>query len=142
MRALYLDKIAGRRRVEISSRVGERQPLRSTGLGKALVLDGPEAEWRRIYESGTMPTPLPLGIWLAHMRDYAARGIALDREENEDRIRCAAAPIRDEAGRIVGAISVSGAAQYMDDARLAAIALEVRDAADAVGRALGWSGRP
>ncbi|MEI9927502.1 MAG: helix-turn-helix domain-containing protein [Sphingomonas sp.] len=33
-RALYLDKIPGRRRVEISSRVGDRQPLTSTGLGK------------------------------------------------------------------------------------------------------------
>ena len=38
-RALYLDKIPGRRRVEISSRVGERHPLTSTGLGKALLLD-------------------------------------------------------------------------------------------------------
>jgi DNA-binding IclR family transcriptional regulator len=30
-RALYLDKIPGSRRVEISSQIGERQPLRSTG---------------------------------------------------------------------------------------------------------------
>ena len=39
-RALYLAKIPGRRRVEISSRVGERHPLTSTGLGKALLVDG------------------------------------------------------------------------------------------------------
>jgi DNA-binding IclR family transcriptional regulator len=32
-RALYLDKIAGRRRIEISSRIGDRQPVTSTGLG-------------------------------------------------------------------------------------------------------------
>ncbi len=43
-RALYLDKIPGRRRVEISSRVGDRQPLTSTGLGKALLLDVSPAE--------------------------------------------------------------------------------------------------
>ena len=46
-RALYLAKIPGRRRVEISSRVGERHPLTSTGLGKALLLDddpGPLAQ--------------------------------------------------------------------------------------------------
>lgn len=36
--ALYLDKIPGRRRIEISSRVGERHPVWSTGLGKALIL--------------------------------------------------------------------------------------------------------
>src|SRR3569833_1410158 len=43
-RALYLDKIPGRRRVEISSRVGDLQPLRSTGLGKALLLDEDETQ--------------------------------------------------------------------------------------------------
>lgn len=39
--ALYLDKMPGRRRITISSRVGDRQPLSSTGLGKALMLDHP-----------------------------------------------------------------------------------------------------
>src|ERR1700712_3929890 len=37
--ALYLDKMPGRRRINISSRVGDRQPLSSTGLGKALMID-------------------------------------------------------------------------------------------------------
>ena len=50
-RALYLDKIPGRRRVEISSRVGELQPLRSTGLGKALLLDEDDAKLREFYRS-------------------------------------------------------------------------------------------
>src|SRR6478735_2069163 len=50
-RALYLDKIPGRRRVEIKSRVGELQPLRSTGLGKALLLDEDDAKLREFYRS-------------------------------------------------------------------------------------------
>src|SRR6478736_6320967 len=49
-RALYLAKIPGRRRVEISSRVGERQPLTSTGLGKALLLDEKRDSWRRLFD--------------------------------------------------------------------------------------------
>ncbi len=49
-RALYLDKIQGSRRVEISSRIGDRQPLRSTGLGKALILDASESQWREFYD--------------------------------------------------------------------------------------------
>jgi DNA-binding IclR family transcriptional regulator len=75
------------------------------------------------------------------MRDYSKRGIAFDLEENEDRIRCVAAPIRGAAGQVVGAISVSGAAQYMDDERMQSLVSDVRDTANAIGRDLGWNGK-
>jgi DNA-binding IclR family transcriptional regulator len=140
-RAFYLDKIAGGRRVEISSRIGERQPLRSTGLGKALILDESEARWRDLYEyedrEGT-EYEVPLTVWLQRMREYARAGYALDLEENEDRIRCVAAPVRDATNNIVGAVSVSSAAQYMDDARMQSLAQEVRNAARMISRDLGW----
>ena len=140
-RAFYLDKIAGGRRVEISSRIGERQPLRSTGLGKALILDDTEKRWRELYEhedrEGT-DYEVPLTAWLQRMREYARAGYALDLEENEDRIRCVAAPVRDATNGIVGAISVSSAAQYMDDARMQGLAGDVCNAARMISRDLGW----
>jgi DNA-binding IclR family transcriptional regulator len=142
-RALYLDKIAGRRRVGISSRIGERHPLRSTGLGKALLLDEPAERLRQFYhaEHGSRQKyKYPLAGWLRCMRDYAALGHALDLEENEDRIRCVAAPIRDAAGRIKAAISVSSAAQYMDDARMRELAGLVRQTAWRISAELGWNG--
>ena len=144
-KALYLDKIPGRRRVEISSRVGERQPLRSTGIGKALILDYPESRWREIYEFEDREGyryNIDYSLWLKRMRDYAANGYAFDIEENEDRIRCVAAPIRDAGGAISGAISVSSAAQYMDEARMHRLTFEVKDAATAVSRDLGWREPP
>ncbi len=143
-RALYLDKLTGRRRINISSRVGDRQPIRSTGLGKALVLDETEARWRDLYRLEGPPHPGAPDEeqWIARMHDYAKRGVAFDLEENEDRIRCVAAPIRGPAGRIVAAISVSGAAQYMDDERMNALVDDVRQAANAIGRDLGWNGAP
>ena len=141
-RALYLDKIPGSRRVEISSRIGERQPLRSTGLGKALILDDDEQQWREYYDHEARlgnGYDVPLDLWLRRMREYAAQGYAFDLEENEDRIRCVAAPIRDVAGAIVGAISVSSAAQYMDDMRMRGLTFEVRKASDAISAALGFN---
>jgi DNA-binding IclR family transcriptional regulator len=61
-RALYLDKIPGRRRVEISSRVGDRHPLTSTGLGKALLLDEHVERWRELFQydqsTGSPPSTL------------------------------------------------------------------------------------
>ena len=141
-RALYLDKIPGRRRVEVSSRIGERQPLRSTGLGKALMLDADEKQLRAYYDHEARlgnGYDVPLDVWLKRMHEYASQGCAFDLEENEDRIRCVAAPIRGVDGSIVGAISVSSAAQYMNDLRMRGLTFEVKKAAEAVSAALGFN---
>jgi len=144
-RALYLDKIPGRRRIEISSRVGERHPVSSTGLGKALILDLAEPQWLAFYAQGDRTAhesdAVARDAWLGRMRDYAKRGIAFDLEENEARIRCVAGPIRDATGTIVAAFSVSSAAQYMSDQRMDQLAGTVRDCAAAISRAMGWEGR-
>ncbi len=139
--ALYLDKIPGRRRVDISSRIGDRHPLSSTGLGKALLLDDPEERWVEVFEAEHPPgTRRPdFDTWMGRMRGYVAGGHAYDLEENEDLIRCVAAPVRDASGRIVGAISVSSAAQYMDDGRMTALGGDVRGTAERISRDLGWS---
>jgi DNA-binding IclR family transcriptional regulator len=139
-RALYLDKIPGRRRVEISSRVGDRQPLTSTGLGKALLLDVPPPEWRRLFdvEQARGVTAADYERWDRRMHGYVESGIAFDLEENEDQIRCVAAPIRDASHQIVAAISVSSAAQYMNDDRMASLSDDVRATARAISEDLGW----
>ena len=144
-RALYLDKLPGRRRVEISSRVGELQPLRSTGLGKALLLDEDDTQLRDFYRcenGGDQRYKVSESAWMRRMREYAKRGCAFDLEENEDRIRCVAAPVRDATGKIKAAISVSSAAQYMDDKRMQALTEDVRAAAEQISRELGWEGEP
>ena len=141
--ALYLDKIPGRRRIEISSRVGERHPVWSTGLGKALILDMDEARWRGFHgvgEARGAHRERDLEGWLARMRAYARRGAAFDLEENEPQIRCVAAPIREASGATVAAFSISSTAQYMDEARMERLADDVQDVARAISRALGWPG--
>ena len=77
--SLYLDKIPGRRRVDINSRVGELQPLRSTGLGKALVLDEDDVKLRELYrcENGIgQAYGVAEGTWMSRMRHYAENGYA------------------------------------------------------------------
>lgn len=138
--ALYLDKMPGRRRITISSRIGDRQPLSSTGLGKALMLDHSPAYWLARLESDRAEGSASVDdvLWHRRMVDYVAAGRAFDLEENEDQIRCVAAPVRDAAGRIVGAISVSSAAQYMSDDRMEHLSNDVIATAQAISRDLGW----
>lgn len=140
-RALYLDKIPGRRRIEISSRVGDRHPLTSTGLGKALLLDDGAEHWRKLFDedraSGSPPADYQ--VWHERMRGYVQDGRSFDLEENEDRIRCVAAPVRDFSGKIVAALSVSSAAQYMSDARMADLTHDVMATAAAISSDMGYS---
>jgi DNA-binding IclR family transcriptional regulator len=138
--ALYLDKVPGRRRINISSRVGDRQPLTSTGLGKALMVDHSPAYWKERFaaDQAAGSPPADPAVWHERMLGYASCGRAFDLEENEDQIRCVAAPIRDAAGRIVGAISVSSAAQYMSDDRMTALSDEVRGVAGSISGELGY----
>ena len=140
-RVLYLDKVPGSRRIEISSRIGERQPLRSTGLGKALLLDASDRELSDVYRSESARCPkygTSEHVWLERMRHYRDTGFALDLEENEDRIRCVAAPIRDAANSIIGAVSISSAAQYMNDARMFELTRAVMNTVISISLEFGW----
>ena len=141
--ALYLDKVNGQRRITISSRVGERQPLTTTGLGKALLLDHNSSFWRERWNDETPDARNgdAFDQWMARMNDYVREGRAFDLEENEDRIRCVAAPVRGIQGKIVAAISVSSAAQYMDDGRMSELTADVKGVAEQISRELGYAPR-
>ncbi|GGZ44288.1 IclR family transcriptional regulator [Asticcacaulis endophyticus] len=140
----YIDKIPGTRRIEVRCIVGERQLLRHTGLGKALLMDESEDVLREVYMREAAETPryrYDLKGWLEVMKDYRQRGYTMDLDENEDHVRCVAAPIRDMNNHIIAAISVSSAAQYMDDARIDTLSRYVRDTATAISHEFGFKGQ-
>ncbi len=136
---LYLDKIASRRPVEISSRIGGSKPLISTGVGKALLLDGTEQSWGALYDADAslFSQPVSREDWLARMREYAAGGYAYDLGEDEQSIRCVAAPIRDASQRIVAAVSVSSTVDYMPPERMRSLVPVVMEAARQISIELG-----
>ncbi|MGT2432163.1 IclR family transcriptional regulator [Cupriavidus basilensis] len=139
---VYLDKLAGQRAVEISSHIGGRKPVCTTGVGKALLIDSGEPEWRRVYrrEAARARQMPPEEVWIDAMRSYAQGDYAFDLGEDEPSIRCVAAPIRDATNRIVAAVSVSSAVQYMDSMRVQALIPVIRHAAEDISQQLG--GRP
>lgn len=88
---LYLEKINSQRGLEMRSRPGHRMPLAITGIGKALILNRTEEEWRTLFK--TCGDETKLGAFIQNMRRYATSGFAFDLEENEPTIRCVAAPV-------------------------------------------------
>jgi IclR family acetate operon transcriptional repressor len=75
--------------------------------------------------------------FLRHLDEIRARGYALDMEEHELGIRCAAAPIFDHRGEVIGGVSVTAPSFRLTPERLEKIAPFVVQAARRITRKLG-----
>lgn len=137
---VYLDKLSGARPVEISSRVGGRKPLISTGVGKALLLDEPTSVLEQIYERdhAHLPDGSSLDGWLGMMARYQTGGYSYDLGEDTPSIRCVSAPLRNATGEIVAAVSVSSTYEYMDTARMKELITVLQNTAINISRELGF----
>lgn len=135
----YLDKINSRRPVEISSRIGGTKPLISTGVGKALLLDGSVGSWSELYDqhATSLQSPLTRDQWLDLMQGYARNGYAYDLGEDEPSIRCVAAPVRDARHTIVAAISVTSTNDYMPPQRMHDLIPVILDTARRISAEMG-----
>jgi DNA-binding IclR family transcriptional regulator len=74
-----------------------------------------------------------------HVRTVAGQGYALDVEECEEGLSCAAAPVYDRTGLVVAALSVSGPSFRLGtDELLRDIVPRVTASADRLSRDLGY----
>lgn len=111
-RAVYIGKVESTSSVRMYSRVGLVAPLHATAVGKVLLSQLSERQLPTVLESidfhrftdHTITTPDGLRAELAKVGE---QGWAADCSEHEDFINCIAAPIRDSAGRIIAAASIS-----------------------------------
>jgi DNA-binding IclR family transcriptional regulator len=147
---VYIDKIeldhhpSGLR---MASRVGLRNPAHSCAVGKVLLAHLPAEELDRIINEKGLPKrtentitdPIQLR---EHLKLVRAQGYAIDDEENEKGVRCVAAPIFNEAGKAVAAISISTLAfrvtrKVIQDS----LRKEVRETALKISQRLGFRER-
>lgn len=134
---LYIDKIPGQQGLEMRSRIGHRMPLTLTGIGKALLLNSDEQEWRDIFSAQGRQDAMD--GFMIQMRNYSGSGYALDLEENEPTIRCVAAPVYDAGNNLIAAISVASTVAYMSDERMNMLIPYVKRYASLISQELGWS---
>jgi DNA-binding IclR family transcriptional regulator len=115
---VYIDKVETDQNpsgLKMASRVGLRNPAHSSAVGKVLLAHFPEEELKNfIKEKGlakrTENSIVDPAQLKEHLKSVRAQGYAIDDEENEKGIRCVAAPIYNEVGKTVAAISISGPA--------------------------------
>jgi DNA-binding IclR family transcriptional regulator len=142
-RVLYVAKADSPQAVRPAAELGTRNPLHSTGIGKALLAFAPQDEAVAYAQGGPLDTKTPNTIvdperLLAEMQRTRERGYAIDDVENEDGVRCVAAPVRDHAGHVVAAMSVSAPAYRFALEDLPRIAPGVQAAALELSTRIGY----
>jgi DNA-binding IclR family transcriptional regulator len=118
----------------LMSRVGLRLPAHCSACGKLLLALLPWEEVRRVFDKielqpFTPATITDLEVLERELAEIRGRGIAYDREEIVPGLTCVAAPIRNEEGKPIAAISVSipsyrfagGETSYIEMIRSAAL---------------------
>jgi IclR family transcriptional regulator, KDG regulon repressor len=110
---LYIERVEAQRSLSMGSKLGARNPVYCTALGKAILAFTPESEVDQILAAcrmaprtrNTITTAPALKRELQRVRE---RGFAIDDEEIEEGIRCISAPILGSGNYAVAAMSVSG----------------------------------
>ncbi len=108
--ALYLATLQSSGPIAIQVSPGDRIPLHTTALGKALLFDMPDAEIRALLEASPMErrTPkskLAVSSLIKEIRQAKMLGFTLSEGENIIGIVSIGAPVYDATGHIVAAIS-------------------------------------
>ncbi|GAA1781156.1 MULTISPECIES: IclR family transcriptional regulator [Streptomonospora] len=141
---VYLDKVESSHAVRMYSRIGAPAPLHATGVGKAVLAAMPQDERDGLlgeppYDRCTPNTRTTREELAADLAEVADRGWALDDFEHEEFIHCVAAPIRDAAGTVTAAVSVSAPNMVLDRPQLLDLVRPLQRTAAAISEELGWS---
>lgn len=141
---IYVEKIDSPRAVRMHSRVGDRQPIYCTAVGKAFLAQLPsEAVTAALTGPMTPRTPHTIIDEAALRKEIAhvtKRGFAIDDQENELEIRCVGAVVLNHVGAPAAGVSVSAPASRMPMARATNLGPVVTAAAAKISALLGNPG--
>lgn len=133
---LYVEKIAGRRSMQLLSRNGVRLPLHATGVGKVLLAHAPAAVVRAVFAGLTAQTPLTITDPVRLAGELAAvrsRGYATTVGEMSPGASSIAVPVHGPDGCVVASIGIVTSADHRQLPRFAPL---LRAAAAGLSRCL------
>jgi IclR family transcriptional regulator, KDG regulon repressor len=142
---MYVYNLESMQAIRMRSDIGVRKPAYCTAEGLAMLAFHPPGVIDEIVARGLKPrTPKTNTDPEAFRRALAGvreRGYAIEDEESEAGMRSLAAPIRNGAGEVAGAVGVAGPVQRLPDEVLASFAPHVLKTADAISVRLGYRSR-
>lgn len=121
---VYIDKVEGEQAIIRYSRLGRRLPLHSTAIGKVLLAYQEPQEIERLlqgysYQQQTASTISNETVFRKELEKIQQQGFAIDNQENEQGVQCAAVPIFKGKKKVLAAISISTLISRVSDEELA-----------------------
>jgi DNA-binding IclR family transcriptional regulator len=144
---LYIDKVESDENpggLRMASRIGSRTQAHSCAVGKILLADMSEDQLDEYTKQQGLPKLTERTLTDAtklreHLKVVRTQGYAVDDEENEQGIRCIAAPIRNESGKVIAATSISGPAIRITRERIRdTLQREIMETAASISNRLGF----
>jgi IclR family KDG regulon transcriptional repressor len=108
---VYIEVVESTRALRVQARIGSREPLHTTALGKALLAYMGEAERDAILgdalSAKTYRSLRDSKVLRRQLNEVRSSGYAIETGENEDGALCIGVPILDDLSRPVAALSLS-----------------------------------
>ena len=138
----YIEVIQGNHALRIAAAVGMRLPAHTTASGKLFLAYRPARELdvllNRPLIAYTNKTITSAEKLIEQLKLIRSQGYAYDDEENEEGICAVAAPIFNQDGTIVAAMSMPSPTSRMTIERVSEIVESLKEATQAISRRLGW----
>lgn len=140
--AIYLAQVECRQLMRALASPGQRVPLHSSAVGKAMIAYAGAPRKAALMDSVklerfTERTIVTEKAFAAAVAEAKERRFAVDDEEHAIGLRCVAAPIFNEAREAIAAISLSGPKARVTDTRLVLLADLAKSAAGKITREFG-----
>jgi IclR family acetate operon transcriptional repressor len=139
---VYMEMAESRKSLRMQARLGGRDPVYTTSLGRAMLAFLPDERWSdhlpARLAARTSRTISSLPALRSELMATRARGYAIDNGENEADARCIGAPIWDRHAEVIGAVSLSAPASRFDQKSEDEVAAAVIGTARQISRRLGF----
>ena len=142
---VVMARTPGPSKFQLTDRVGVVRPAYCTALGKVILAALRPEQFDRYldrveFKPLTSKTIVDRQRFVQEIEDVRSSGIGFDDGEFDEEVRCAAMPVRDFSGDVVGAIGISGPVWRLSFQALQSRAKALAAAAAELSSALGAAG--
>ncbi len=144
---VYIHKIDSMYNLRMYSRIGRRNPLYSTAIGKVLLAWRDRDEVKQIldgveYKQSTGRTITSTEALLPLLDEVRAQGYGEDNEEQEEGLRCIGVPVFDRFGVVIAGLSISFPTLRFSEERLQEYVAMLHAAARKISEQMGYNDYP